>query len=460
MKLFSKQFRQFRKYIQNSKHALSSVLEFKIQKFLFIFFNSENRKSNTLTETRKKILNVIISICLFFFLIPSTFADEDRDNMYLSFRWHCPPDQESCEDGEIPIPENKNYQDASGITLGEERKIDLFIQNPKTEMITSIKAKLKYDPTKMQISGVDIENSDFPLPEPMSNKVNKKEGTVDIGLTFVRGSQNDSEFYVMTLAITPIVEGARLEFLNYQKTELGDTLVLFTSGIDSKNVLQQEPYPIVFSSSTNAVAPEPTETPPVATPAEEAPEEAPEEEAEVILHSDELPRPTDLKVQTSLDGKVKLVWPLGADSRIKGYYLYYSQNSGFYLRRKDVGKTNYVEIPDFPKQQKYFFAITAYDALDKESDYSDEVSVTIGKPGSESHRFLGDPRNPGSINVEPETSTQKSKNTPKTSVISSNISGNVDELDGTGPEHIFFILVVSMGVALLFFAFRATKKSI
>ena len=79
-------------------------------------------------------------------------------------------------------------------------------------------------------------------------------------------------------------------------------------------------------------------------------------------------------------GQVTLAWdPVSAPS-LSGYRLYYGQNSGSYSSQLDAGTQTTYTVSGLTDGQTYYFAVTAYDA-DEESDFSNEVSVTISASG-------------------------------------------------------------------------------
>lgn len=100
-----------------------------------------------------------------------------------------------------------------------------------------------------------------------------------------------------------------------------------------------------------------------------------------------LSRPTGLRLTTG-NGYIFLVWDKQEDENLKGYNLYYSSTSGRYLQRRPLGNVNQYEMDHLQNGQTYYLAITAYDNYDRESDYSDEVRVSVGDANSASAPIL------------------------------------------------------------------------
>jgi hypothetical protein len=74
-----------------------------------------------------------------------------------------------------------------------------------------------------------------------------------------------------------------------------------------------------------------------------------------------------------------LAWDRNPETNIAGYKLYYGQTSGSYSTAVNVGNTTTVTITNLAHGGSWFFAVTAYNSLGVESDYSSELSHTIFK---------------------------------------------------------------------------------
>lgn len=433
------------------------------------------------------MIRLIIFFGLILLLPVFSYANYNPTELSLFFSNHCEKSDNECIRNALPVQNNVFVSEVD--ELRKEIKLDLMIKNPKKEMITSVKTKIKFDTNALKVTNLDVDNSDFNLKEPLSNYIDEKTGTINIGASFVRGSQNNEEFFVATISLIPINNGTQLTFLNFQPTEISDTLILFVNGIKSENKLKTQPSPLVFTEkgSTNNVANQnsnssqnnivstnntnnansnqSSDTTTVSSTASNNTNISSSSNQNTSsqnlsinnqIMANDMMRPKNLLLKTSLDGTVTFIWEMDDNPKIKGYYLYYSNSSGYYIRRKDVGKTNFAEVSGFDKGKKYFFAIRSYDALDKESDYSDEVFVNIGNPGSESHPFIGDPRTISSQN-------DISNNTAISSVATPNQSQNnlskVNKSSDSGPKHVFFLLIFSIGISFIFFAYRYSNRN-
>lgn len=87
---------------------------------------------------------------------------------------------------------------------------------------------------------------------------------------------------------------------------------------------------------------------------------------------------------------IKLAWDPNTESNLAGYKVYYGHASRMYATPIDVGNTTAYTL-NVSEQGTLYIAVTAYDALQNESDFSNEVTAAIGSciysisPSSSSH---------------------------------------------------------------------------
>lgn len=75
--------------------------------------------------------------------------------------------------------------------------------------------------------------------------------------------------------------------------------------------------------------------------------------------------------------RVTLEWDENIDPRIAGYRIYYGTSSGVYDCAIRAGKVTSYTLGNLSEGQAYYFAATAYDIDNNESDFSEEVAYTI-----------------------------------------------------------------------------------
>jgi hypothetical protein len=76
-----------------------------------------------------------------------------------------------------------------------------------------------------------------------------------------------------------------------------------------------------------------------------------------------------------------LAWNRSPDSNVIGYRVYYGPASGIYTNAIDVGNITTNTVPGLTGGVTCFFAVTAYNALGLESDFSNEISYRPVDPG-------------------------------------------------------------------------------
>jgi len=84
---------------------------------------------------------------------------------------------------------------------------------------------------------------------------------------------------------------------------------------------------------------------------------------------------------------VDLKWDLSSEPELMGYNIYYGKNSGEYTRQKTISTVDRFRVDGLMNGEAYYFAITAYDSLNRESDYSDEVGIIVNEPLSSTSPF-------------------------------------------------------------------------
>ena len=79
----------------------------------------------------------------------------------------------------------------------------------------------------------------------------------------------------------------------------------------------------------------------------------------------------------TLGEKVTLAWNPNSETNLDGYKIYYGNSSRNYDVNIDVGNVTEYKVLNLTEGETYYFAATAYDTSDNESDFSDEIFTTI-----------------------------------------------------------------------------------
>jgi hypothetical protein len=80
-------------------------------------------------------------------------------------------------------------------------------------------------------------------------------------------------------------------------------------------------------------------------------------------------------------GEVTLAWDPNTEADLAGYRVYYGTSSRDYGVTLDVGNWTSCTIGGLQQGKTYYFAVTAYDTVGNESDFSEEVSWLVIDPG-------------------------------------------------------------------------------
>lgn len=79
-------------------------------------------------------------------------------------------------------------------------------------------------------------------------------------------------------------------------------------------------------------------------------------------------------------GAIKVKWNANSEPDLAGYRVHYGVASKMYTTSKDVGDTTAHVIQGVDYGKRYYVAVTAYDDSGNESDFSQEVSITLTTP--------------------------------------------------------------------------------
>lgn len=372
----------------------------------------KTHKAHTISELLLKFRLLFFVFSGFFLVFASFFlgnnAFANTNNVQITF--------EECANAVCQRVSNENTTHAlvANLQAGQKMKIGISVLNPQQQNLYSVESWLKFDPTKISVSQLSSENSDFPLEAPGEFEVDNQAGVIKIGRAIAGAPTKKPRNFVASFEITAKqnTQNSQLSFIDYRSSDVGKTSVLTIQNMVPQNVLTTKPKDLIFSSNisqnTNIHnAPSQYTNPSSAqynqngnnvygvqnsNSGNSSSQSASQyqTDASQIPSFISIPRPKGLRTRTYKSGKIEHIWKMGSDPRISGYYLYYSTTSGKYMHRKDLGKTNISQFPAefFEKGTRIYFAVQAYDRKGKISDFSDETYITVGTEGSESHPFF------------------------------------------------------------------------
>jgi hypothetical protein len=291
-------------------------------------------------------------------------------------------------------------------TQGQEFTVDIGLKNPSLQSIISVRAWLDYDPAVLEAESIEPNSTLFSLEAPGENNISSAEGKVKIGRGNITGGMKEAEAKVATVKFKVLSAQAgktTIQFFDYQVSENGHTGINVVEDGLPLNILSKEPQKIEIQLNPGAQS-APVQTPPPAV--VEQPVTQPANPSNLGIGgaqaANDLARPQGLMANTS-SGYIDLVWSAPKDKSRVGFNVYYGKTSGQYARRRTVGETTAFRLEGLNNNEAYYLAVTAYDSLNRESDYSNEVGVIVGQPLSSTAPFqTAFDRNRGRIPSQPQ----------------------------------------------------------
>ena len=345
-----------------------------------------------------KLLPALIALAGTLLIIPQNAVAATPD-AEIRLRPHC--DSSICMD--FPLYDAENYI-TYGLSQGEILNFDIVIKNPSGQPLQSVQSWLEYDPKILK--GVDVRVSDsFPLIAPGEQTFSEGSGRVKIGASNVSGGVTESEIVfarVQFQVLKEVEETAHVKFHEFSLLgQEGKTKVLMVEEGRVVNILKTRPndlrlyfgedpppgtLPGTIPPGTQPPGTQPPGTrPPSTTPLGTDPGTG--QNPQINDPGFALLQPQGLRVMTEED-KVYLIWTALTDPRVIGYNIYYGTVPGRYIQRRTVSTaTTGVTISKLPVGERYFFAVTAFNASGQDSEYSFEVAVTVGDPTSSTAPF-------------------------------------------------------------------------
>ena len=299
------------------------------------------------------------------------------DDVSIRFRPHCEKTTGCAEF----IQKNADTINTYGLKAGDNLDIDIMISNPSSQSIQSVQSWITYDP--MVLKGVQVRTGDdFPLVAPGEKAFDEIQGLVRLGASNVGGGINSTQINFARVTFEVLAEDSESNVSFYEFSLLGQegkTKALIVEAGRTVNVLKTRPKNLQLCFVDCAANPGPIVTPPPSNGGTNT--------------SDGFTRlqPSGIRVSTN-ESDVYVIWNSLSDARVKGYNLYYGTVSGRYIHRRTVhkmpgGGVQGITVGDLPVGQEYYFAVTAFDSKERETEFSYEVMVEVGDPSSSTAPF-------------------------------------------------------------------------
>lgn len=295
-------------------------------------------------------------------------------------------------DSECPQYDVKDPQTRQTATLkeGDALDWDLVIHNPTNQPVQRFRAWIAYDPTVLEGELIEIAKA-FPTPTPGETDFSQADGMIKVSAS-ADTPQTGAKMIVARIRLhTLSTAQSSVPVTFYDATGRADshTAIFVRNGTQDTNIATAVPGSVVVrvtpssgsAQSTSASASATVTTSSTATSTavpSSAAASAPSNNAGIFA----LLQVQNLRVTTE-GGSVFLAWNKLPSADLAGYNLYYGTISGQYVQKRGIDKNaTSMTIRALPEGVTYYFAIRGVDADNRETDFSQEVGISVGNPAT------------------------------------------------------------------------------
>ena len=310
---------------------------------------------------------------------------------------------------------NADHLKTDTLVAGDILDLDIVVSGGKFAEVETVESWLKYDPTILEARSVESTQA-INAPTPGEQTIDATQGIVKIG-GGTKGMLSTSQTVIarVTFRVIATTNNTEISFYGYKVDGTGQTTVNAAFGRKAENgalpaapcfgdiigcrgapnplmnthpsaltVILVDPNARATSSqpATDTTAILPTAT--AAATTSESTNQTPST-TEAIPATTGASAFTTLQIQglkvTTKDTAAYLAWMALRSAETVGYNVYYGTVSGRYIQRRSIASADTsLSIRDLAPGTTYYFAVRGVNASGQESVFSQEVSVTIGKP--------------------------------------------------------------------------------
>ncbi len=363
-------------------------------------------------------LRLALSSALLAGMMPMQVFAQTPPDVTFELRPHCeetdPPAATPCPSYAVRDPLSKQTEELS---IGDVLDMDLVLHNPSALPIKRFRVWISYDSTALEGENLALGDA-FPAATPGEMDFSIADNYIKLSGTAAQPITDDTIVLAriaMTVKAAPSV-GVMLVYFDPSGTDTAHTAAFTGEGESEDNVASSvqgllvvrmqgsssaaSSAPAVTSSIASssvssvpalstasvpaAVSSQMTSLAPVSSPASSVASLAPP----ITTVFSKL-QVQSLRVTTE-GSSVFLAWNPLPSGELAGYNLYYGSISGRYLQRRSVDNVSQtVTIRALPVGQTYYFAVRAVNGQGIESDFSQEVAVTVGNPATSTSPLSG-----------------------------------------------------------------------
>lgn len=309
------------------------------------------------------------------------------------------------------------------LAAGDIIDLDVALKGPDYAAVRSVRAWLNYDPAILEARSVELTSA-LPSPIPGEQSIDQSARVIKIGGSTNSGLQSaDTPVARVTFRVLSTTSDTVISFFGYRPDGLGETAVNGSNESNNEGgslpaapciddiigcrgtpraLLSVEPAKLTVTLA------DPNATPLAGQVAGQGVSSSSASSVPAVMNgqgsSFTLLQVQDVRV-TSKDNMIFLGWQPLKSSELAGYNVYYSTVSGRYLQRRSLPATSSsLVLRDLEPGATYYLAVRAVNAQEQESVFSQEVSVTVGKPETATSPMtkipsdLSAPENPAKAN--------------------------------------------------------------
>ena len=404
---------------------------------------------------RRLLARTLLAVCFAVTLIvPRNVSGADSDTR-LELRPHCidgdvvnlfggptpdvpfmtKPTKGTCHEFAIRDPQTRQ---TNILRQDDVLDMDLVVRNPNAKNIKRVRAWLAYDPELLEGDSIEIDPG-FTQPVPDEQTFSPTDGYIKIGAStdtplstatvvvarirmhvksvaeaetiisyFHASADTESETVVTTEDATGQEQGLL-------HPPLGSLLVRLAAVKDTSAASSSQPVPLPASSAASSAAPQPP--PPAASSMpvvrSAASSEPASSHASALSTSGIFTMLQVLHLRATTEGtSVYLAWDALKSADLIGYNVYYGTISGEYIQKRSVDQSSTtLTIRDLIPGTRYYFAVRGVNKNNQETDFSQEVAITVGKPETSTSPLFASTLNEGPQGKSPKTGGSVAGNT-------------------------------------------------
>jgi len=279
---------------------------------------------------------------------------------------------------------------------GDELDMDLVLINPGEKDIDRFRAWIAYDPSALE--GVELTvSNDYPVPTPGENVFAPEEGYIKVSGT-AQSPRNGKEIVVARIrmrASAPRSDGTPLTYFDPSGTSESKTGAFYKEGTTETNALVPNPGYLFVRFDTAGLAQSSSSTGDTSTQSSVQTESSSSSSSTAGISSASSSSSTApvipstvftmLQVQglrvTTEGSSVFLAWDPLPSAELVGYNVYYGTTTGQYIQRRGVDSAaTTLTIRALPVGTTYYFAVRGVNGRDQETEFSQEVGISVGNP--------------------------------------------------------------------------------